>query len=89
MSLTPSKNVPEAQVEETVTVVGATASQAEAGSLNQCEDNVGIDFEEDNTVIYPTKPNHVDFGKSKIKEGHIEVLNCFAYIDSVRLGVMS
>jgi hypothetical protein len=31
----------------------------------------------------------VDFGKSKIKEGHIEVLNCFGYIDNiewVRLG---
>jgi hypothetical protein len=31
-----------------------------------------MDFEEDNTIIRPTKPSHVDFGKSKIKEGHIE-----------------
>jgi hypothetical protein len=45
-----------------------------------------LDFEEDNTIIRAMKPNHVDFGKSKIKEGHIEVLNRFGYIDWVRLG---
>jgi hypothetical protein len=47
---------------------------------------MNIDFEEDNTVICPMKPSHVDFRKSKIKEGHIEVLNCFGYIDWVQLG---
>jgi hypothetical protein len=45
-----------------------------------------MDFEEDDVVILPTKPSHVDFEKSKIKEGHIEVLNCFGYIGWVRLG---
>jgi hypothetical protein len=45
-----------------------------------------MDFEEDNMIICPTKPSHVDFGKSKIKEGHIEVLNRFGYIDLVQLG---
>jgi hypothetical protein len=59
--------------------------------VNQSEDSVGMDFEEDNTIIRPTKPSHVDFGKSKIKEGHIEVLNHFGYIDNidwVRLGAI-
>jgi hypothetical protein len=45
-----------------------------------------MNFEEDNTVIRPTKPSHVDFGKSKIQEGHIEVLNRFGYIHWVWLG---
>jgi hypothetical protein len=75
MSLTPSKNVPEAQAEESVLAVGATASKAEVSSLNQSEDSMDIDFNVDNTTIRPTKPSHVDFEKSKIKEGHIEVLN--------------
>jgi hypothetical protein len=30
--------------------------------------------EEENTIIRPTKPSHVDFRKSKINGGHIEVL---------------
>jgi hypothetical protein len=29
------------------------------------------------------KPSHVNFGKSKIKGGHIEVLNRSGYIDNV------
>jgi hypothetical protein len=86
MPLSPPKNIAEAQAEETVPTMGATAPQTEAGSLNQSEDNVEMGFEEDNTIICPMKPRHVDFGKSKIKEGHIEVLNCFGYIDWVRLG---
>jgi hypothetical protein len=43
-------------------------------------------FEEDNTIIRSMKPSHVNFGKSKIKEGHIEILNRFGYIDWVQLG---
>jgi hypothetical protein len=92
MSLSPSTIVLEAQAEETVPVVGATSSQAEVSSLNQSKDNVDYDFAEGSTVIRPTKPSHVDFRKSKIKEGHIEVLNRFSYIDNidwVRLGVKS
>jgi hypothetical protein len=53
------------------------------------KDSDNIDIEEDNTIIRPTKPNHVDFGKPKIKDGHIKVLNRFGYIDNVewlRLG---
>jgi hypothetical protein len=74
---TPPKDVPKAQAKEIVLTMVATAPYAEAGSLNQSKDNVEMDLEEDNTVIHPTKPIHVDFGKSKIKEGHIEVLNRF------------
>jgi hypothetical protein len=34
-------------------------------------------------IICPTKPSHVDFGKSKIKGEHIEVLTKFDCIDNV------
>jgi hypothetical protein len=51
--------------------------------VDPSEDNDDIDIEEDNTIIHTTKPSHVDFGKSKIKEGYIEVLNRFGYIDWV------
>jgi hypothetical protein len=71
------------RVEEFVSAAGATASQAKASSMNLSEDSEKIDIEEDNTIIRPTKPSHVDFGKSKIKEGHTEVLNCFGCIDNV------
>jgi hypothetical protein len=57
--------------------------------MNPSEDSDNIDVEEDSTIIRPTKPSHVDFGKSKIKGGHIEVLNCFGFVgnvDRVRLG---
>jgi hypothetical protein len=56
--------------------------------MNPSEDNDNIDIEEDN-IVRPMKPSHVDFGKSKINGGHIEVLNHFGYIDNVdwvRLG---
>jgi hypothetical protein len=88
-SMTPSSDVPETRVEEFSSTVGATASQAKADSMNPSEDSDNIDIEEDNTIIWPTKPSHVNFGKSMIKGGHIEVLNHFSYIDNVnwvRLG---
>lgn len=87
--LTPSADVLEARAEELVQATRATTSQAKAGSLNQSEDSDTIDIEEDNTIINPKKPSHVDFGKSNIKEGHVEVLNHFDNIDNiewVRLG---
>jgi hypothetical protein len=34
-------------------------------------------------IIRPTEPSHVDFRESKIKKGHIEVLNRFSYIDNI------
>jgi hypothetical protein len=83
MSLTPSIDVLEARAEEFGLTVGATTSQAKADSLNQLEDNNNIDIEEDNTIIRPTKPSHVDFSKSKTKEVRIDVLNRFSYIDNV------
>jgi hypothetical protein len=51
--------------------------------MNPSEDSDNIDIEEDSTIICPTKPGHVDFGKSKIKGGHIEILNRFGFIDNV------
>jgi hypothetical protein len=53
------------------------------GAVNPSKDSDNIDIEEDSTTIYPTKPRHVNFGKSKIKGGHIEVLNRFGYINNV------
>jgi hypothetical protein len=83
VSLTPSSDVLETRVEEFASTVGTTASQAKAGSMNPSEDSDNIDIEENNIIIRSTKPSHVDFGKSKIKGGHIEVLNRFGYIDNV------
>jgi hypothetical protein len=54
--------------------------------VDPSEDSGYIDIEEDNTIIHPTKSSHVDFGKSKTKDGHIEVLKRFGYIDRVLLG---
>jgi hypothetical protein len=57
--------------------------------MNLSEDRDNIDIEEYISIVRPTKPSHVDFDKSKIKGGHIEVLNYFGYIDNVdwvRLG---
>jgi hypothetical protein len=68
--LTPSLDVPETRVEEFVSKIEATASQAEANSVNRFEDSDNIDIEEDSTTIRPTKLSHVDFSKSKIKGGH-------------------
>jgi hypothetical protein len=50
--------------------------------MDPSEDSDDIDIEEDSIIIQPTKPSHMDFGKSKIK-GHIEVLNWFGYIDNI------
>ena len=53
------------------------------------DDSQHIEIAEDNNGIHPTKPSHVDFGKSTIKEGHIEVLtkfHCIVDISLVRLG---
>jgi hypothetical protein len=37
------------------------------------EDEEGFE-EEDDSNIHPTKPSHVDFGKSIIKKGHVNVM---------------
>jgi hypothetical protein len=49
------------------------------------DDREDIDMEDNNNIICPMKPRHVDFGKSRIKEGHIEVLTKFHCIDDVSL----
>jgi hypothetical protein len=88
--LTPSSDVLEARVEDLFMAVEATAFPTKGATMDPFEDNDDINIEEDNTTIQPTKPSHVDFGKSKTKEEHIEVLNRFGYIDNidwVQLGV--
>jgi hypothetical protein len=89
VSLAPSSDTLETWVENLLTTVEATASQGEAGTVNPFEDSYDIDIEEDNTTIRPMKPSHMNFDKSKIEGGYIEVLNRFGYInnvDWVRLG---
>jgi hypothetical protein len=57
--------------------------------VDPSKDSDDIDIEEDNTIIRPTKPSHVNFSKSKIKGGNIEAHTRFGYIDNVewvRLG---
>jgi hypothetical protein len=81
--LAPSSSVQETKVEEFISRIEATASQVEASSMNPSEDSDNIDIKEDSTTIRPTKPSHMDFGKSKIKGGHNDVLNRFGYIDNV------
>jgi hypothetical protein len=89
VSLASSLDVPETKVEDLSATTEATACQTEAATVDPSEDSDDIDIEEDITIICSTKPSHMDFGKSKIKGGHIEVLNRFGYIDNinwVRLG---
>jgi hypothetical protein len=84
--LTPSSDVSDVKVEDFPGVTKVTTYQAESTVVDPFEDNDDINIEEDSTIIRPTKPNHVDFGVSKTKGVHIEVLNRFGYIDWVRLG---
>jgi hypothetical protein len=84
--LAPLLDAPEARLDDLIEATEATTCQTEDATVDPSEDNKDIYIEEDNTIIHPTKSSHVDFGKSKTKEGHIEVLNRFGYIDWVRLG---
>jgi hypothetical protein len=83
VSLAPSSDALELRIKSLSTTVEATASQAKASATNPSEDSDDIDIEEDNTTICPMKPSHLNFGKSKIKGGHIEVLNRVGYIENV------
>jgi hypothetical protein len=74
VSLAPSSDVPETKVEYLSATTEATAYQTKVATMDPSEDSDDIDIEEDSIIIQPTKPSHMDFGKSKIK-GHIEVLN--------------
>jgi hypothetical protein len=85
---------PEARREGSTVVAKAIVPRAKHDAVDPAkrldDDSEDIDIEDDNNIIYPMKPSHVDFGKSRIKEGHIEVLTKFHYIDDVslvRLGV--
>jgi hypothetical protein len=80
----------ETRIEDLSVATEATACQTKAAIVDPSKDSDDIDIEEDSTIICPTKPSHVDFGKSKIKGGNIEVLNRFGYINNIdwaRLGV--
>jgi hypothetical protein len=57
----------ETRVEDLSATTKATAYQTEVVAMDPSEDSDDIDIEEDSTIIRPTKPSHMDFGKSKIK----------------------
>jgi hypothetical protein len=87
LALVSASDVSEMRVVTLYVAAEAPELQAKGASSDNRDD---IDIEEDNMIIRPTKQSHVDFRKSKIKGGHIEVLTKFDYIDSVewvRLGV--
>jgi hypothetical protein len=44
------------------------------------DDSEDLDIEEDNYDIRPTKPSHVDFGKSTIKGAHSGVYEYSLYL---------
>jgi hypothetical protein len=77
--LAPSFGAPKARIEDLNGAAKATACQAEAIVVDPSEDSRDIDIKEYDTIIHPTIPSHVDFGKSKTKDGHIEVFNQFGY----------
>lgn len=83
MLLTPSSDVLDAKVENFPAANEVTTYQAKTATVDPSEDNDDIDIEEDSTIIRPTKPIHVDFGKPKTKGGQIEVLIQFGYIDNI------
>jgi hypothetical protein len=87
LALVLALETPETRVESSFVVAEATAPQVEGAATNPTEgsadDIEDIDIEEDNAIICPTKPSHVDFRQSTIKRGHIELLTKFDCIDNV------
>ncbi|PWZ43497.1 hypothetical protein Zm00014a_044628 [Zea mays] len=61
------QSAPETKIEDLSLATKATASQTKVATVDPSKDSDGIDIEDDNTIIGPTKPSHVDFDKSKIK----------------------
>jgi hypothetical protein len=49
------------------------------------DDNEDLYIEEESNDIEPTKPSHVDFGKSTINDGHIQVLTESHYASDASL----
>jgi hypothetical protein len=87
LSLVPTLDVLETKVKSIAMVAKATTLQTGGAiadpSKGLGDDSNDINIEEDNTIICSTKSSHMDFRKSKIKGGHIEVLTKFDYIDNV------
>jgi hypothetical protein len=61
-------------------VTKVTTYQAESTVVDPFEDNDDINIEEDSTIIRPTKPNHVDFAVSKLKEYTLRYLTDLAIL---------
>lgn len=74
MSLAPSSDALETKIEDFSLAIEATASLTEAVVVDPSEDSNEIDIEEDDAIIHPTKPSHVDFGKLKNKEDILRYL---------------
>jgi hypothetical protein len=87
MALVLVSDAPKVRKEGSIVVAKATVPCAKDAVVDPAEgsddDSEDIYIEEDNKIIRPKKPSHVDFGKSTIKRGHIEVLTKFHFIDDV------
>jgi hypothetical protein len=85
LALLLASETPDTRGDSSIVVDEATTPQAKDVVVDPAEgsddDNEDTDIEEDSTIIHPTKPSHVDSGKSTIKGGHIEVLTKFNNID--------
>lgn len=49
------------------------------------ESNEELEFEEDDSDIRPMKPSHVNFGKSTINKGYVEVMKRLDYIENTNI----
>lgn len=49
------------------------------------ESNKELEFEEDDSDIRPMKPSRVNFGKSTINKGYVEVMKRLDYIEDTNI----
>jgi hypothetical protein len=64
-------------VTEGVTDEGAPAAEAEQADIE--EDDVDDDEEEDYSTLMPSKPSHMDFGKSTVSEADMPMMIKLGY----------
>jgi hypothetical protein len=67
------------------TKVKKTTKESMVGLSNDSDVSEEFDLEEDNAKDRPSKPGHVNFGKSTIMKGHIEVLKNTNYISGTSI----
>jgi hypothetical protein len=63
-------------VPEEATAEGASNAEAEQAAAEGGSDN---ESEEDNSILSPTKPSHIEFGKSTVTEEDLVVMKKLGY----------